>query len=137
MTMNRTDTILLSIHPKHVENILSGKKYFEYRKKIPTDISCIVIYSTAPVKRVVAVAEVENIISDSPSRLWERTKEGAGITQAFFEQYFQGRTLGNAIKLGRVTPLPSALSLNDDQLKMTPPQSYAFLTAEHLSAVLA
>ena len=34
----KSKTIILSIHPRHVEKILSGEKRYEYRKQIPTDI---------------------------------------------------------------------------------------------------
>lgn len=47
--------MLLSINPEHVENILCGKKRFEFRKVCcKADVDKIIIYSTAPVMRVVA-----------------------------------------------------------------------------------
>ena len=42
----KTETIILSIHPSHIEKILSGEKRYEYRKRIPTDIRHIVVYAT-------------------------------------------------------------------------------------------
>lgn len=42
--------VLISIHPEHVANILSGVKIFEYRKVIPVhEVSHLVLYCTPPV----------------------------------------------------------------------------------------
>ena len=57
--------ILLSIDPEHVENILLGIKRFEFRKvRCKSEVDKIIIYSTSPVMRVVAEAEVTGIIQD-------------------------------------------------------------------------
>ena len=44
--------LLISIHPKFVEKILTGEKRFEFRKHIPScEISHILIHATTPEKR--------------------------------------------------------------------------------------
>ena len=44
----RVCKVLMSINPEHVDNIMSEKKVFEYRKvKCKRKIDSIVIYSTA------------------------------------------------------------------------------------------
>jgi hypothetical protein len=55
----RTD-ILISIYPRHVANILSRKKTHEFRKYlIPTIVSRIWIYETAPVSAIRYCAVIE------------------------------------------------------------------------------
>ena len=49
---NKNKTIILSIHPKHIEKILSGEKRYEYRKRIPLDINYLIVYATAPTKKL-------------------------------------------------------------------------------------
>ena len=44
-------TIILSIHPNHIDKILSGEKRYEYRKRIPQDINYLIVYATAPTKK--------------------------------------------------------------------------------------
>lgn len=46
-------SILLPIKPVFVERILSGEKWYEFRKRLPLDIERVVIYETAPTKKVV------------------------------------------------------------------------------------
>ncbi len=122
--------LLISIHPEYVDKILSGEKRFEYRRRRPkADISHLVIYATSPIKRIVAIAEVESVISGSPSSLWEKTKYAAGISRSAFRVYFRGRNIGNAFKLGRVFRIDSAIS---SQMIFTPPQSFAYLPQDSI-----
>ena len=74
--------ILLSINPEHVKHILDGSKEYEFRKvRCKKEVDRIVIYSTAPDKKVVAEADVETVIDDSPSVVWEITQHKAGISK--------------------------------------------------------
>ena len=51
--------LLMSINPVHVNNILAGTKRFEYRKtKCKEPRESILIYSTSPIRKVVAEVEV-------------------------------------------------------------------------------
>lgn len=70
----KTETIILSIHPSHIEKILSGEKRYEYRKRIPTDIRYIVVYATAPIKMIVALIKIDSILKGTPESVWEKTK---------------------------------------------------------------
>ena len=98
--------ILISINPEHVENILNGTKKYEYRKiAAKQDISSIIIYETMPVKRIVAEAEIIDVLMLSPEELWAQTKDASGISKAFFDEYFQDREIAYAYKLFTCTHL--------------------------------
>lgn len=89
--------ILISINPEHVQNIIKGIKKYEYRKiAAKQDISSIVIYETTPVKRIVAEAEIIDVLMYSPEELWKLTKEESGISKAFFDEYFEGKEIAYA-----------------------------------------
>ena len=50
-------TILLSIKPRFVEQILNGEKCFEYRKHVPgCHVDKIIIYSSSPVCAIMVSA---------------------------------------------------------------------------------
>ena len=68
--------VLLSIKPEFVERIFDGSKKYEYRKMLfkRNDINVVVIYASAPVKRVVGEFRIKDIFSESVDVLWERTK---------------------------------------------------------------
>ncbi len=121
-------SILISIHPEHVKNIISSKKVFEYRKYVPKDeVERLVIYVTSPIKKIVAVAEVLNILSASPSSLWKQTDKGGAINRTFFNDYFKNRKMARAFSLGKITELKAPLELSHID-NVTPPQSFRYLS---------
>ena len=72
--------VILSIKPEFVEKILSGVKKYEYRKTaFKRPVSRVYIYSSSPVKRIVAEFMLETVLSDSPIKIWEKTKDFSGI----------------------------------------------------------
>lgn len=78
-------TILISIKPEFVVSIMDGKKKYEFRKMAcKKSVDKIVIYSTSPVSKVVGEADVETVLIDTPDKIWQETKEQAGINQQFF-----------------------------------------------------
>ena len=93
--------VLLSIKPEFVKEIVNGNKKYEYRKLIfkRDDISTVVVYATKPYGKVVGEFEIDNIISDSPSVIWEKTKKYAGTSKQFYNEYFEGRDQAFAIKI--------------------------------------
>ena len=83
-------TILLSIKPEYCDRIFAGTKKFEFRKHLAQDDVCkIVIYSTAPEKKVLGEVEVKGTITMKKTPLWEYTKEFAGISREKYRQYFE------------------------------------------------
>ena len=123
----RTDTIILSIHPSHIEKILSGEKRYEYRKRIPTDIRYIVVYATAPIKMIVAFIEIGSVIKGTPKEVWNKTKNHAGISEDFFMHYFADYRDSYAIKFKAVHELQSPKPLTDLKDQICAPQSYSYL----------
>ena len=119
--------ILISINPEHVKNILSGKKKYEYRKiAAKQDISTIIIYETVPTKRIVAEAEILDVLEMSPEELWQETKEYSGITKKFFDNYFDNKDVAYAYKLGKIIKFDKPRTLEDFGLTKAP-QSYAYV----------
>ena len=119
--------IVISINPQYVEKIISGEKRFEYRTKAAkSDINKIIIYETKPIKKIVAEVEILDVVVASPDELWNETKEYSGISRLFFDDYFKGRKVAYAYKLGYVKVYEQPKSLLDFGLK-TAPQSFAYV----------
>lgn len=131
-----TIPLLISIHPEFVERILSGQKVFEFRKTLPKRLPThLVIYSTSPVQKVVAVAEIEGALSGTPDGIWKKSGKGAGISRDYFREYFSDRTTAHAFQLGRVFALRKHLSLAEINPKLVAPQSYRFLEKTDFSVI--
>ena len=119
--------IIISINPEHVKNIINGTKKFEYRTKAAkNDVNKIIIYETTPIKKVVAEAEIVEVLMMNPEDLWIETKEESGITKSFFDTYFENRDVAYAYKLGRVKVYEEPKSLEDFGLKYAP-QSFVYV----------
>lgn len=119
--------ILISINPEHVQNIIIGIKKYEYRKiAAKQDISSIIIYETTPVKRIVAEAEIIDVLMCSPEELWKLTKVESGISKKFFDEYFEGREIAYAYKLGKVKVYDEPKTLMDYGIKAAP-QSFVYI----------
>lgn len=119
--------ILISINPEHVQNIIKGIKKYEYRKiAVKQDISSIIIYETTPVKRIVAEAEIIDVLMYSPEELWAFTKEESGISKEFFDEYFEGKEIAYAYKLGKIKVYDEPKTLLEYGIKAAP-QSFVYI----------
>jgi len=128
--------VLLSIKPVHANNILSGLKQFEFRRKIfaRKDIRTVLIYCTMPVGRLVGEFDLDGVLEGCPEDLWVETSHGSGISKSYYDSYFHGRKRAYALRIGEVRGfkeplLPSALFLN-----FSPPQSYMYVSEERIKA---
>lgn len=120
-------SILLSIHPEHVEKILLGKKKYEFRKvRCRNDIKKIIIYATSPIMRVVAEVEVTSVIEGSPQEVWLRTCKYAGVSESFFNQYYTGCKKAVAYELGEISTYSKPKLLAEIGVTHAP-QSFLYL----------
>lgn len=119
--------IIVSINPEYVEKILSGKKKFEYRTRVAKQhVDTLIIYATKPMMKVVAEVEILGVIATSPEELWDQTKNQSGTTKSFFDEYFKGRQIAYAYKLGELKVYETPKFLLDFGLRMAP-QSFAYV----------
>ena len=122
---------LISIHPVHVEKILSGEKNLEFRRVWPEQpISALVVYATRPEQRLAAVVQVAGVVRASKTALWQvATREGGGITRRSLLNYLVGREEGVAIRLGERLDLGSdVLPTRVFGASFRPPQSFRYLS---------
>ena len=119
--------ILLAINPEFANKIIQGDKKYEFRTRVAKkNIDCIVIYMTSPVKKVVAEVYVRSVIHHKPEELWEITKEHAGISKEYFEEYFLDRQIAYAYELGEVTVFEEPRTLGEYGCNHAP-QSFMYL----------
>lgn len=119
---------IISIKPQFVEKILNGEKRFEYRKSFLKDIpeKCY-IYSTLPVGKVVGYFTIKHVLKDDPEKIWELTKERAGITKEFFDRYYFRRNKAVAIEIENVTVFEKTKDYKEIDSSGKIPQTYKTL----------
>lgn len=122
----KSKTIILSIHPCHIEKIFSGEKLYEFRKNIPSDIQNIVVYATSPIKKIVAILEVDKVLTDTPEYIWKQTSKHSGVTKEFFMSYFSGKEKAYAIKIKSFLKLEEPKPLSFVGIEFAP-QSFVYI----------
>ena len=120
-------TIILSIHPNHIEKILSGEKRYEYRKRIPLDINYLIVYATAPTKKIVALIEVDMVMKDTPQNIWDVTQNESGVSYEFFMNYFNEVSTAYAIKIRNIYKMPTPIDITVIDGVECGPQAYQYV----------
>ena len=119
--------LLLSINPQYVEQIISGKKYYEFRKfRCREDVNRILIYETSPAQRIIGEAGITEVIHDSVSNVWQKTKDGAGVSYDLYMQYYTGKSEAIAYKLDNLIIYKAPMTLTDIGVSSAP-QSYIYV----------
>lgn len=120
--------IVLSIHPRHVENILSRKKSIEVRKtniKYIFEGDRIYLYATAPIKKVVGHCLFWSrwmFTSDCPEWAFEETC----LTWEELKAYIPWPQFGLFIEVRAPTRYSEPKDLSDFGLAR-PPQSFCYV----------
>jgi predicted transcriptional regulator len=119
--------VLLSIKPEFAKSIFDGSKMYEYRKKIfRKEINTVVVYASSPVQKVIGEFTIDFIDHDSLDALWGRTSEYSGISHGYFQEYFQGREKGYAIKVSDAKLYAEPMDLKAT-FGIVPPQSFSYI----------
>ena len=127
--MQNSASIILSIRPKYVEAILDGSKCYEFRRTIFKEkkVERALIYSTSPVKKIVASFRISGVIKDTPDKLWKRFKHYSGLRAQEFFDYFEHCQEGYAIRISDLELLEDPLDPFDIFPGFYPPQSFCYL----------
>src|SRR5690606_21728212 len=96
--------VIISIKPRHAENILSGIKTVELRTRnfnLPTG-SRLWVYTTLPVGKIKFSTEINFIEILPPKKIWEKYGRDICISKKDFDAYTKGRKFVSAIGLKNV-----------------------------------
>ena len=127
---------LISIRPKHVKDIFSGRKTIELRKRSPSlnTGARLWIYSTLPDAKILGAVTVESVEKGSPNCIWKKYGSDAAICRTEFDTYFEDCAQAVAIKIKDPIMLPQTLDLQTLQRMISnfrPPRSWYKLQTEH------
>lgn len=142
--MGNGEHILISLASRHAENIFSGRKQVELRRRTMNVApgTTVWIYVKLPVGSIAGRVKIGAIHASSPAALWRRFGSVSGLSRKEFFDYFTGVAAGVALVLENAERLNRSLSL--DALRdladgFHPPQFFSRLGAHHpvLGAVMA
>ncbi len=115
--------VLISIQPRYVDLILSGRKTVEVRRRRPSFPlgTQLVIYASAPVKRVAATCRLGDVIECDTALAFGRFGEQAAVSEDDLVEYGRGVERMYGLVLADVKLVEPI------QLGFHPPQSWMFL----------
>jgi predicted transcriptional regulator len=129
--------LLLSIRPRFVDLIFSGRKTVELRRVKPRvqvgDL--VVVYASGNTKGMVGAFEVAGVTAAAPSSIWRKFNGTSGLTKCEFDIYFDEVAIGYAIRIGKKwrieKPVPLR-TLRKRRAGFRPPQNYHYWDLEEL-----
>lgn len=139
---NSDPVLFVSLKPRFAEMILNGEKTVEIRRVAPTISpgALVIFYASSPSMQVVGSGRVGALDRASPTALWERHRDGCGLTRSEFRGYLAGVRGAVAITLGDVRRLPRTIPLTELGRLLwagfRPPQSWRYLDADKAAALL-
>jgi predicted transcriptional regulator len=112
--MAEQKNILISVRGIHIDNMLSGSKTVELRRRAPRIRSRtrIWIYDKSPTASVRALGILDDIETLPPEELWIKHHAGIGLTKNEFDQYVCSRKTASALILDHVHELRRPISLS-------------------------
>ena len=134
--MAKGEHILISLAPRHAEDIFAGRKQVELRRRTMNVApgTTVWIYVKLPIGSIVGRVKVVDIHASSPAALWRRFGSVSGLSRSEFFDYFSGVAAGVALVLENAQRLRRSLSLEalrELASGFQPPQFFARLSAEH------
>lgn len=112
----QTSDIIISIRPEHAQNIMSGRKVVELRRRFPEGVAVgglLLIYASSPERALMGAA----------------FKEQACVPRELFNSYFEGAAEGFGVILGDAVRFNDSIPVTElkERFSFSPPQSYRYL----------
>ncbi|TIP33327.1 MAG: helix-turn-helix domain-containing protein, partial [Mesorhizobium sp.] len=123
--------VVLSIRPQYSDKIMDGRKTVELRRRFPISApggTLAYIYSTSPIRAMVGVAEIKDVLKLPVKQIWAEFEDRAFVDQNDFDNYFQGLEFGFALLFEDVKPFSRPVPLTElrEKFGFEPPQSFLY-----------
>lgn len=123
--------LFISIRPEFITKFLGNEKKIELRKVKPNVNvgDFVIMYATSPLKSVIAIGIIEQIIDTSPGNMWKQYSSYLGIDKYGFDNYYDGKERAIGIELKDIIKtIPIHLNyLRTIMPNFQPPQIYKYL----------
>lgn len=131
VTEKNNAVILLPIWPRYCEMIFSGEKKVELRKtNIPKLIEHVVVYETAPKRRIIGYFDVQEVIEETPTAIWRRYRKVSGVSKPSFDTYYKGVDLGRVIRIAQPFEFIRPITLEQvGWVSDSSPQSFSYVSS--------
>lgn len=138
MAQEETRAVLASIKPHFVDEMKSGRKRYELRKRrIGPTGTTVVIYESKPVGMITAVFSIGTVSCGSPVEIWDKFSDQLGIDKQSYHKYFGSSQQAYAHEVVDFRLISPPSTLDGFGLGTRPPQSWQrFRRPQQLDAIL-
>lgn len=121
--------MILSLKPQYAERVLNKTKRMELRRKFSKKWigSNVLIYSSSPVRAIVAKVKIKSVIKDTPFSMWLKWSEDIDCDLKEYEHYTKNASEIYGIILDEIEgmdPIPLTQLNHLLSAELVPPQSY-------------
>jgi predicted transcriptional regulator len=121
--------ILLPLYPQYAKDIMAGKKTVEFRKaNVPRNLTHVVVYATAPEKKILGYFSVRKTVEASAATLWRRFGRDGQVSKRDFDEYYTGGGVGIAILVDCIFRFRRPVSVDLNGSLYPIPQSFKYLS---------
>lgn len=122
---------ILSIKPQFVEEIVAGRKKYEFRKKgFKKPVKKVYVYATTPVCKIIGEFELGGILEGNPNKIWALTNQKSGISEEYFKEYYYNKDVAFALEIKSFKSYKEPINPYSMFSKFTPPQSFCYVSNE-------
>lgn len=119
---------ILSIKPQFVEEIVAGRKKFEFRKKgFKEPVNRIFVYASSPVCRIVGEFVLGTVLEGNPDSIWSKTHNYAGVSRQYFDEYYMDKDVAYALEIVDFMSYVEPINPYKHFSRFTPPQSFCYV----------
>lgn len=142
MNTNQSQDLIISVKPKFVKLMKSGKKTTELRKTLPSRAgmySRMFVWETSPKKHLTGVAVLFCRCTNDPDTLWRQTSKTSGVSKKEFVEYFKGYNYGHGLEFTDFQEFPHKISLSEMKTMINgfhPPQGYYYVSDKNSDLLL-
>ncbi len=126
--------LVMSIRPQYAEQILTGAKTVEIRRKFSTarvPVTCV-LYASSPVQEVVGQIDIVRATNLDPQQAWLKFGQRALCSQCDLAEYASGASQVCALELANPICYPNAVTLSTIRSwvdrSIRPPQNHCLMS---------
>ncbi|MCT9820797.1 ASCH domain-containing protein [Microbacterium sp. W1N] len=128
--------VLLSVRPRYAHAILAGTKTAEVRRRFPYQPpgTTLYLYSSTPDKAIMGTAQLDSIDRPRVDRVWNLYRDQIEIEKAALGDYLSDLDAAAILRVNNFHRWSHPVPLHDLRLRLgiEPPQSFRYLTDEHV-----
>jgi predicted transcriptional regulator len=125
--------LLISIVPEFIQEIFSGAKKIELRKRRPKFLQPgdrVLVYASTPSQALTGEITIKNIVEGTPQELWNQISAISGASKEMFDDYYKDHSTAVGLIIDKAIEYQNKISLAEIKRSnpdFSPPKNYRYM----------